>query len=83
MEGSENSKRWVEVNDSVVEEVCRKMKQRSRYGINKYENTLAREDFSVLDWLVHAQEEAMDLANYLQAVIDRFEKKKKETRGEN
>jgi len=83
MEGSENSKRWVEVNDLVVEEVCRKMRQRSRYGINKYENTLAREDYSVLDWLKHAQEEAMDLANYLQAVIDRFERKKRETRGES
>lgn len=72
---SENSQRDIEVIDPVVEEVCRKMRERSRYGIRKYENTLAREDFSVIDWLRHAQEEAMDLANYLQCVINRFERK--------
>ena len=75
---SENSQRDIEVIDPVVEEVCRKMRERSRYGIRKYENTLAREDFSVIDWLRHAQEEAMDLANYLQCVINRFERKERE-----
>lgn len=75
---SENSQMDIEVNDPVVEEVCRKMRLRSRYGINKYQNTLGREDFSVIDWLRHAQEEAMDLANYLQCVINRFERKERE-----
>ena len=78
MMASENSQRDVEVIDPVVEEVCRKMRERSRYGLRKYENTLAREDFSVIDWLRHAQEEAMDLANYLQCVINRFERNKRE-----
>jgi hypothetical protein len=83
MERSENSQKDVEIIDPVVEEVCRKMRERSRYGLRKYENTLAREDFSVIDWLRHAQEEAMDLANYLECVINRFERKKRETRGES
>ena len=75
---SENSQDDIEIIDPVVEAVCRKMMERSRYGIRKYENTLARKDFSVIDWLRHAQEEAMDLANYLQCVLDRFERKERE-----
>jgi len=75
---SENSQDDIEIIDPVVEAVCRKMMERSKYGIRKYENTLARKDFSVIDWLRHAQEEAMDLANYLQCVLDRFERKERE-----
>ena len=75
---SENSQDDIEIIDPVVEAVCKKMMERSRYGIRKYENTLARKDFSVIDWLRHAQEEAMDLANYLQCVLDRFERKERE-----
>jgi len=38
-------------------------------GIAKYGTTTARTDLSRLDWLRHAQEEALDLAVYLQRLI--------------
>ena len=42
---------------------------RSEVGIAKYGKTLMRDDLSCLDWLRHAQEEAMDMANYLEVLI--------------
>lgn len=55
--------------DPIVESVCQKMMARSRLGMSKYQSTLDRRDLSRLDWLNHAQEEAMDLANYLECLI--------------
>lgn len=59
---------WIEaqVKDSVVQSVINKFKQRSEVGIKKYNTTLDREDLSQLDWINHAQEEAMDLILYLE-----------------
>ena len=37
--------------------------------VKKYGTTMEREDLSKLDWLKHAQEEAMDLAVYLEKII--------------
>ncbi|CDH46966.1 hypothetical protein [Candidatus Contendibacter odensensis] len=59
-----------ECADPIVETVRQKLKARSEVGIAKYGHTLARTDLSRLDWLRHAQEEAMDLALYLQKLID-------------
>lgn len=55
-----------------------KILDRADFGVKKYGNPkgMAREDLSRLDWLKHAQEEAMDLAVYLEKLID--EEKKKE-----
>ena len=55
--------------DPIVESVCRKMMARSELGMRKYQFTLDRTDLSRLDWLRHAQEEALDLANYLECLI--------------
>ena len=55
--------------DPVVEEVAHKLLIRSHVGIQKYGTTMERTDLSELDWLIHAQEEAMDLAVYLQRLI--------------
>ena len=55
--------------DPIVESVCQKMMARSELGMRKYQSTLDRTDLSRLDWLRHAQEEAMDLANYLECLI--------------
>lgn len=52
--------------DSVVESVVKKFKDRSRVGIEKYNTTLDRKDLNKLDWITHAQEEAMDLILYLE-----------------
>jgi len=62
---------------SIVEErVCNKILKRSEVGEKKYGTTMERNDLSRLEWLIHAQEEAMDLAVYLQKLIDEEEEKK-------
>jgi hypothetical protein len=59
---------WIDtqVQDSVVQSVINKFKQRSEVGIKKYGTTLDREDLTKQDWIQHAQEEAMDLILYLE-----------------
>ena len=59
---------WIDtqVQDSVVQSVINKFKQRSEVGIKKYNTTLDREDLTKIDWIQHAQEEAMDLILYLE-----------------
>jgi hypothetical protein len=52
--------------DTIVESVINQFKQRSEVGINKYGVTLDRTDLNRLEWLQHAQEEAMDLILYLE-----------------
>lgn len=52
--------------DSIVESVINKFKTRSELGIKKYGVTLDRTDLSTLDWINHAQEEAMDFILYLE-----------------
>ena len=54
---------------AVADAVCGKIQGRASVGLNKYGTTMEREDFSKLDWLVYAQEEAMDLVVYLEKLI--------------
>lgn len=61
------------MTDKHVEAVIAKLRQRSDAGLVKYGVTLERNDLSRLDWLRHAQEEALDLANYLQVLINQEE----------
>lgn len=58
-------------NDPICASVAFKLAERSRAGQLKYGTKLDRTDLSQRDWLVHAQEEAMDLANYLEVLIQR------------
>ena len=58
---------------SIEEQVCFKILKRSEVGKKKYGTTMERGDLSSLDWLKHAQEEAMDLAVYLEKVIQELE----------
>jgi hypothetical protein len=51
--------------------VCEKIKHRAAFGLQKYGTTLERTDLTRLEWLAHAQEEAMDLANYLEVLIQK------------
>jgi len=55
--------------------VCEKIQKRAEFGLKKYGVTLERQDLCRLDWLRHAQEEAMDLANYLEVLIQLEEEK--------
>lgn len=55
----------------IEDSVCKKILTRAEFGLKKYGVTLKRQDLTELDWLVHAQEEAMDLVNYLEVLIQR------------
>ena len=54
------------IMDSIVTAVIQKFKQRSEFGKAKYGTDLDRTDLSVLQWIVHAQEEHMDAILYLE-----------------
>ena len=56
--------------DFNVEQVRNKLLKRSFFGLNKYGVTTERTDLTRLQWLIHAQEETMDLAVYLQQLIE-------------
>ena len=61
----------------IEEEVCFKILKRSEIGKKKYGTTMERDDLTRLDWLKHAQEEAMDLAVYLEKLMQELEEIKK------
>jgi len=62
-----------EIKDTIVESVIEQFKQRSEVGINKYNTTLDRTDLTRLQWLQHAQDEAMDMILYLEK-LKQYEK---------
>ena len=64
------------ITDKVVEAVREDLLQRSQVGIKKYNTTLERNDLDLKDWLQHAYEEALDMANYLKRSIIELENKK-------
>jgi len=56
--------------DDAVEFVKKEFDYRSCKGIKKYGTTLTENKLSLLEWLQHAKEEAMDQVLYLQRAID-------------
>ena len=54
-----------EIEDRVIIKIAK----RSLAGKEKYGTTMEREDLSRKEWLIHAQEEAMDLCVYLERLI--------------
>jgi len=56
------------MTDTVVKSIIDKFSQRSSTGIDKYGVTLDRDDLTELQWIEHAQEEAMDLILYLEKI---------------
>lgn len=57
------------ITDSVTDEVIKDIKSRREMGYSKYGVTLDRDDLTREEWLNHAYEEALDLANYLKKLI--------------
>ena len=55
--------------NEIEESVIAKIRERRDAGRNKYGTTMERTDLSTRQWLIHAQEEAMDLAIYLEKII--------------
>jgi len=63
------------IEDQIVLRVLSRFAERSQVGINKYKTTLERTDLSTLEWLTHAQEEAMDFVLYLERLKDEHKSK--------
>jgi hypothetical protein len=59
----------------IEDRVTEKMLSRAELGLNKYGVTMERTDLTTLEWLRHAQEESMDMAVYLERLIQDEEKK--------
>ena len=64
---------WIEttteqrpVKDFIVESVIDQFKDRSNIGIKKYGVTLDRNDLTMLEWLIHLQQELMDATLYIE-----------------
>ena len=58
--------REVFVTDSIVDSVIDQFIDRATFGKAKYKTDLDREDLSVPEWIVHAQQELMDGILYLE-----------------
>ena len=54
----------------IEEEVCKKIMMRAEIGEIKYGISMEKEELTRLQWLIHAQEEAMDFCIYLQKLIE-------------
>lgn len=63
------------------ENVINKIRQRRDKGRTKYGVSMERTDLSRIDWLNHAQQEAMDLAIYLERLIRDEEAEQNERKG--
>lgn len=57
-------------DDPIVMKVLEKVQSRSDAGMKKYGVSMARPDVTTVEWLKHAQEEALDLAVYLERCIN-------------
>tara|TARA_B100001094_G_scaffold295835_1_gene317491 strand:+ start:31 stop:276 length:246 start_codon:yes stop_codon:yes gene_type:complete len=57
----------------IEDEVCEKIQQRAKVGLNKYGTTMERDDLSDLEWFQHLQEELLDGAVYLQRMINNYQ----------
>ena len=61
--------------DRIVIQVLHQIAERSEKGLEKYGTNLERTDLETLDWLQHAQEEAMDLCLYLERLKEQIKNK--------
>ena len=60
--------------DKLVQRVADKMFSRANQGIIKYGNTMAKSKKSKKEWLIEAQQEALDMAVYLEkCILDEIE----------
>lgn len=58
--------------DSIVNNVIESFIERSNVGFAKYGTNLDRKDLRLLDWLNHAQQEAMDMILYLEKIKQEY-----------
>lgn len=55
--------------DPIVQKVLQRVSERSRAGMKRYGVSMMRDDMETVQWLRHAQEEALDFAVYIERVI--------------
>ena len=58
----------IDIEDKIVQNVVNTILKRSEVGLKKYGTNLNRNDLTELEWINHAQEEAMDLILYLEKI---------------
>jgi len=61
-------KRKIEKTDSIVDSVIDQFVERAKFGKEKYNTDLDREDLGLLDWIEHAKQEHMDAILYLEKI---------------
>ena len=59
--------------EGIEAEVCADIARRQAFGENKYGTTVAENPLSLREWLVHAKQEAIDQAIYLQRAIEEID----------
>jgi hypothetical protein len=64
--------------DSVVQAIVDKFITRAKFGKQKYNTDLDRQDLSVLDWIQHAQDEMHDGILYLEKLKQELMKQQAE-----
>lgn len=52
----------------IEERLIARIRARSKAGTKKYGTTMDRDDLDLHQWIVHAQEEAIDLCVYLEKI---------------
>tara|TARA_R110001606_G_scaffold301247_2_gene448942 strand:- start:3812 stop:4060 length:249 start_codon:yes stop_codon:yes gene_type:complete len=60
--------RTVKKTDSIVDSIIDQFIERAKFGKEKYNTDLDRNDLSILDWLEHAKQEHMDAILYLEKI---------------
>jgi hypothetical protein len=73
MEWTTNSTEPRPVKDFIVESVINQFKDRSNVGIKKYGVTLDRDDLTMLEWLIHLQQELMDATLYIEKLKSKLD----------
>ena len=58
------------LEDGVEARICAEIAARQKRGIAKYGMTVAENPLSLLQWIQHAKEEALDQAIYLDRMAD-------------
>jgi hypothetical protein len=56
------------MTDRNVDAVCQRLQSRAMRGLEKYGVTAERGDLGIIEWITHAQEEALDYAVYLERI---------------
>ena len=60
--------RTIEQTDSIVDSIIDQFVERAKFGKEKYNTDLDRDDLGLLDWIEHAKQEHMDAILYLEKI---------------